>query len=205
MIIIMLIPFKELCYLYNLKITNLSLLVSIKQENLSEKTTLIIKPLSGGGLPSDVLGTYQNKNFKHYLSVDSIDQSVYPPEVTSIFSTEISYDSVFKLLNYQYIPELKDAQKAYSDIFTYQISLESIYSGFMSAFLLSVASIRTYNGLFEQSKRLSKTIGIPFEVDHINPISLGGIHAPSNLQVIPRSINRKKHNKKIFVWAEKNS
>lgn len=59
--------------------------------------------------------------------------------------------------------------------------------------------------LFEQAQRLSKTIGIPFEVDHINPISLGGIHAPSNLQVIPRSINRKKHNKKIFVWSEKNS
>lgn len=59
--------------------------------------------------------------------------------------------------------------------------------------------------LFQQAQRLSKTIGVPFEVDHIIPISLGGIHAPMNLQVIPRSVNRKKHNKKIFVWAEKNS
>ena len=58
---------------------------------------------------------------------------------------------------------------------------------------------------FEQAQRLSKTIGIPFEVDHIIPISLGGFHSPSNLQVIPRSLNRKKHNKKIFVWSEKNS
>ena len=58
---------------------------------------------------------------------------------------------------------------------------------------------------FEQAQRLSKTIGIPFEVDHIIPISLGGFHSPSNLQVIPRSLNRKKHNKKIFVLYEKNS
>ncbi len=70
---------------------------------------------------------------------------------------------------------------------------------------LSNESKMIISSLFEQAQRLSKIIGIPFEVDHINPISLGGIHAPSNLQVIPRSINRKKHNKKIFVWSEKNS
>jgi len=70
---------------------------------------------------------------------------------------------------------------------------------------LSKESKMIITSLFEQAQRLSKTLGIPFEVDHINPISLGGIPAPSNLQVIPRSVNRKKHNKKIFVWSEKNS
>ena len=70
---------------------------------------------------------------------------------------------------------------------------------------LSNESKMIISSFFEQAKRLSKTIGIPFEVDHINPISLGGIHAPSNLQVIPRSINRKKQNKKIFVWSENNA
>lgn len=70
---------------------------------------------------------------------------------------------------------------------------------------LSKESKMIITSLFEQAQRLSKTLGIPFEVDHINPISLGGTHAPSNLQVIPRSVNRKKHNKKIFVWSEKNS
>jgi hypothetical protein len=58
--------------------------------------------------------------------------------------------------------------------------------------------------IFDQAKRLSKRIGIPFEVDHIIPISLGGIHSPINLQVIPRSINRKKNNREIFKWSEKN-
>lgn len=55
---------------------------------------------------------------------------------------------------------------------------------------------------FDQANRLGKTLGIPFELDHIIPISKGGTHEPSNLQVIPRRINRNKHNKKIFIWAK---
>jgi 5-methylcytosine-specific restriction endonuclease McrA len=69
---------------------------------------------------------------------------------------------------------------------------------------LSDASKMIVGVIFDQAKRLSKIIGIPFEVDHIIPISLGGIHSPINLQVIPRSINRRKHNRTIFKWSEKN-
>lgn len=68
---------------------------------------------------------------------------------------------------------------------------------------LSKESKMIVGTIFDQAKRLSEIIGIPFEVDHIVPISLGGSHAPSNLQVIPRSINRKKHNREIFMWSEK--
>jgi 5-methylcytosine-specific restriction endonuclease McrA len=57
---------------------------------------------------------------------------------------------------------------------------------------------------FEQAVRLKKTLGIPFEVDHIVPISLGGSHHPCNLQVMPMRLNRVKHNRGIFRWEEKN-
>jgi 5-methylcytosine-specific restriction endonuclease McrA len=37
--------------------------------------------------------------------------------------------------------------------------------------------------------------GIPYEVDHIIPISKGGLHHQNNLQVITRTENRSKGNK----------
>jgi 5-methylcytosine-specific restriction endonuclease McrA len=39
---------------------------------------------------------------------------------------------------------------------------------------------------------LSSILGIPHEVDHIIPLAKGGLHHPSNLQVIPASVNRRK-------------
>jgi hypothetical protein len=59
--------------------------------------------------------------------------------------------------------------------------------------------------LYKQSKRLTKTLGIQFHVDHITPLFMGGKHDPSNLQVIPATINLRKSYNKIFVWAEKNT
>jgi hypothetical protein len=59
--------------------------------------------------------------------------------------------------------------------------------------------------LYKQSKRLKQTLGIEFHVDHIVPLFMGGKHDPSNLQVIPATINLRKSYNKIFVWAEKNS
>lgn len=37
-----------------------------------------------------------------------------------------------------------------------------------------------------------KLTGIPHEVDHIHPISKGGLHAPWNMQILPQSENRSK-------------
>jgi hypothetical protein len=50
---------------------------------------------------------------------------------------------------------------------------------------------------YEAAKRVGKCIGIKFHVDHIIPISKGGIHAPSNLQWVPYKWNISKHNRQI--------
>lgn len=46
--------------------------------------------------------------------------------------------------------------------------------------------------LEEYRKRVSRCLGIEHELDHIVPLALGGMHCPSNLQVLPRSINARK-------------
>ena len=48
--------------------------------------------------------------------------------------------------------------------------------------------------------RLQDKLGIPFHVDHIVPLSIGGLHHPSNLQVVPASWNRSKHNRNTERW-----
>jgi hypothetical protein len=49
--------------------------------------------------------------------------------------------------------------------------------------------------VYKTMKRVSDCTGVPFHVDHIVPISRGGLHAPSNLQVIPAKWNLVKTNK----------
>jgi hypothetical protein len=48
---------------------------------------------------------------------------------------------------------------------------------------------------YNKAKLLTEETGIPHEVDHIIPISRGGKHHQSNLQILTRSKNRRKHNK----------
>ena len=57
---------------------------------------------------------------------------------------------------------------------------------------LSVCQREIVKTIYAFSQRITKCIGVRHEVDHIIPLSKGGGHYPSNLQVIPRSINRKK-------------
>lgn len=50
---------------------------------------------------------------------------------------------------------------------------------------------------YDASRRLSKELGIIFNVDHIIPLqarNVSGLHVPWNLQVIPRSENYSKRN-----------
>jgi len=49
--------------------------------------------------------------------------------------------------------------------------------------------------IFQTSSRVSKCIGIPHEVDHIIPLSKGGYHIHTNLQILPLRINRRKGSK----------
>ncbi len=56
--------------------------------------------------------------------------------------------------------------------------------------------------LYQTSKRVSDKTGIPHEVDHIIPISKGGLHHPCNLQIIPQSVNRRKWAKVYFAQKD---
>jgi hypothetical protein len=57
--------------------------------------------------------------------------------------------------------------------------------------------IRQY---YNHSVRLKNKLGIDFHVDHIVPLSLGGLHHPSNLQVVPAVWNMRKHNNNTDQW-----
>lgn len=56
----------------------------------------------------------------------------------------------------------------------------------------SANDIKLVNEIYKLCKRVSKCTGIKHEVDHIIPISKGGPHIPTNLQVIPSYFNRCK-------------
>jgi hypothetical protein len=53
---------------------------------------------------------------------------------------------------------------------------------------------------YEWRVRIQKKLGIKFNVDHIIPLSVGGTHHPSNLQVVPAKWNRRKHNRNSDRW-----
>lgn len=49
--------------------------------------------------------------------------------------------------------------------------------------------------MYQKCKDLTKITGIEHEVDHIIPITKGGLHHPSNLQILTGDENRKKGSK----------
>lgn len=46
--------------------------------------------------------------------------------------------------------------------------------------------------LYEEAAALTKETGVKYEVDHIKPLSRGGLHHQDNLQVITRAQNLSK-------------
>lgn len=61
--------------------------------------------------------------------------------------------------------------------------------------------------LYQQSRRVSGCLGIPFHVDHRLPLKprdplSAGLHEPSNLQILPAKINLRKSNKLDFYYPE---
>lgn len=54
---------------------------------------------------------------------------------------------------------------------------------------------KTIQKFYDDAKRLTEETGIKHEVDHIIPISRGGLHHQDNLQILTWIENRKKGNK----------
>jgi len=61
--------------------------------------------------------------------------------------------------------------------------------------MLHYSQMKIIDTIYESSKRISDCIGINHHVDHIVPISKGGYHVHTNLQIIPAIINFRKSNK----------
>jgi 5-methylcytosine-specific restriction endonuclease McrA len=57
------------------------------------------------------------------------------------------------------------------------------------------ANLNLIQEFYRMAELKTKETGIPHEVDHIIPISKGGLHHQNNLQVITRTENRSKGNK----------
>lgn len=58
------------------------------------------------------------------------------------------------------------------------------------------ASLRPF---YDEAARLTRETGVPYEVDHLYPLQARdscGLHVPGNLQVVLRSVNRSKRNKR---------
>lgn len=54
------------------------------------------------------------------------------------------------------------------------------------------------SSIYGQAQRVSKCLGVTMHVDHILPLSKGGVHEASNLQIIPKTINLRKSDKLDF-------
>jgi hypothetical protein len=59
------------------------------------------------------------------------------------------------------------------------------------------ADLNAIKAFYEIARRVTQCTGIRFEVDHIIPLrgrTVSGLHVPTNLRVIPKSMNSKKSN-----------
>jgi 5-methylcytosine-specific restriction endonuclease McrA len=57
------------------------------------------------------------------------------------------------------------------------------------------ADLKKIQEIYKECYRKTKETGIPHEVDHIIPVSKGGLHHQDNLQILTREENRRKSNK----------
>jgi 5-methylcytosine-specific restriction endonuclease McrA len=57
------------------------------------------------------------------------------------------------------------------------------------------ADLKVIQEFYKSAHRVSKCLGIPMHVDHVQPLSKGGLHIESNLRVISATENLRKNNK----------
>lgn len=65
------------------------------------------------------------------------------------------------------------------------------------------ADLKLIKAFYDEAKLLTKTTGIKHEVDHIIPVSKGGLHHQNNLRVVTMMENRVKGDKIIVDLIEK--
>lgn len=49
--------------------------------------------------------------------------------------------------------------------------------------------------IYAEARQMAEITGLGYDVDHVFPLSKGGVHAPWNLRILPASVNRSKHTK----------
>jgi hypothetical protein len=54
--------------------------------------------------------------------------------------------------------------------------------------------------IYNLAKVRTEQIGFDWHVDHIKPLSKGGLHKPTNLQVVPATWNLQKKNNNEERW-----
>jgi hypothetical protein len=65
---------------------------------------------------------------------------------------------------------------------------------------VTVEERRKIRALYAQAQEMSKTLGVPYEVDHIIPLissEVCGLHVLTNLQILPKEENLLKSNKHV--------
>lgn len=56
---------------------------------------------------------------------------------------------------------------------------------------------KAWKDLSTRAEKLSKIAGVPYEIDHLIPLSRGGLHVPENFALRPASENRSKGDKLV--------
>lgn len=62
---------------------------------------------------------------------------------------------------------------------------------------LTVEDLNKIKVIYNEARKLTKETGIQYVVDHIMPLSKGGLHHPYNLQIMTAQENREKYNKVV--------
>lgn len=65
---------------------------------------------------------------------------------------------------------------------------------------LTEKEVEEIKQVYKHCARVQEKLQIPFNVDHIIPLSKGGTHHPLNLQVVPAKWNRLKSDTNTEIW-----
>ena len=102
----------------------------------------------------------------------------------------------------KYMKNWRDANKDYQNVWCrnnkakksmYEAKRRDITNNAISN--MSDDDIFKINNIYQTARDATINTGYAWEVDHIVPLSKGGLHTLNNLQVVPATWNRSKNNK----------